>query len=242
MKMLINSWQKIIKKHWKYVALILLIIYLIISIKIKDSKIQTLSTQNNIANTLLDTVKTYKNKLNELTYEKQAFNVEFSSLKKEYDKLDQNNKDFVDRIRTLENENKKLIAATSVSQVVQVDTIIDTVAIVDTTNNTLQFKNSIRDSLTQDTIINYDFLVGIFPPKLTIQELSMPNKLYISHKFNSDNTGVVVNVNNSNPYFKVNDINSYVIPIDKKSHLKTYIKVGGISFAVGAVGALILLN
>ena len=224
-------------KHWKNVALVILIVFSVVLIKIKNNKINNLISENNIANTLLDTVTTYKNKLNELTYEKQVFNVKFSDLKNSYDKLDQSNKDFIDRIRILENENKKLIAATSVSQVVQVDTITNIEYIKDTLNNTLQFKSDPKDSL-----LIYDLLINLAPPKLTIQTLTLPNKLYISHKFNEDNSNVIVNVNNSNKYFKVNDINSYVIPIDKKSHIKTYIKVGGISFAVGITGALILLN
>ena len=228
-------------KHWKNVALVILIVFLVVSVKIKNNKINNLISENNIANTLLDTVTTYKNKLNELTYEKQAFNVKFSDLKNSYDKLDQSNKDFIDRIRILENENKKLIAATSISQIVEVDPIIDTTAIIDTVNNTLQFKDVVLN-VDKDTLLKYDFLINTLSPKLTIQELSMPNILYISHKFNSDNTGVLVDVTNSNDYFKVNDINSYVIPIDKKSHIKTYIKVGGISFAIGITGALILLN
>lgn len=239
MKTVIGKWNisTLLIKNWKYIALIILIIYLIISIKIKNSTINNLVSENNITNTLLDTVTTYKNKLNELTYEKQAFNVKFSDLKHSYDKLDQDNKDFVDKIRILENENKQLIAATSISQVVEVDTIVNTQYVKDTINNTLEFKSSPTDSL-----INYNFLIGFDPPKLTIRELSMPNNLYISHKFNTDGSKVLVNVINSNKYFKVNDINSYVIPIDKKSYVKNYIKVGGVSFAVGIAGALILLN
>jgi hypothetical protein len=238
MKTIIYTAEAIIKKHWKYIFLIILIIYLIISIRIKDAKIYRLGVQNSISETLLDTVKIYKNKLDELTYEKQAFNVKFSELKNSYDRLDEEGKAFVNRIRILENENKKLIAATSVSQIITVDTIINIEPIKDTINNTLQFKSDPKNEF-----LTYDFLIGIVPPKLTIQELTMKNDIYISHKFNNDNTRVLVNVNNSNPYFTVNDINSYVIPIDKKSHFKNYVVVGGvgIGIGIGLTGALLLL-
>lgn len=50
---------------------------------------------------------------------------------------------------------------------------------------------------------------------MLIKNISIPNTLYVSHTFQEDK--IIVSVNNSNDkYYKVNDINSYIIPIEQR--------------------------
>lgn len=234
--------QKLIKikmktflsKYWAYIILLIIIIILIISGWSKNNKISKLETENNIISVLNDSIKTYKNKLGEYTHEKQAFNVKYSSLEKAYNKLDANSKQLVDKINTLEKKNK-LIEATNIHQEVVIDSLTNNKPIVDKVKGTLNF---VYDTPT----LQYDFLVNTKLESLLIQKLKIPNELYISHKFSKDNK-ILVSVSNSNDYFKVNDIDSYIIPLDKnKFKLKPYLVVGGIGIGVGIAGAIFLIK
>jgi hypothetical protein len=226
---------QIVKKYWGYILLVIIIIFLVIKIQFKNSKIEHLETQNNISLTLLDSLKIYKNKLNTLTYEKQSFNVKFNALEKEYDRLDKNSKHLVDKIRILEKE-KSLISASNIHQSVIIDSLINNWPVIDEINHTLTFHDS-------TTFLQYNMLVYLQPPSLNIKKLSLPNELYISHKFTENGVSVKV-VNSNDKYFKVNDITSYIIPLEgnKKVPVKRYFMIGGIGVFIGGTTALLLFN
>lgn len=225
----------ILKKYKGYVLLGIIIIFLIIKIQFKTNKINKLEEQNNISLTLLDSVKVYKNKLNILTYEIKTFNVKYSSLEKEYDRLDKGAKNLVDKIKLLEKE-KELIDATVVEQQVVIDSLYNNKPIVDKIKGTLNFIDSTQ-------YLKYNFLVNTKKESLLIQNLTIPNQLYISHSFNKDGVSVKV-VNSNDKYFKINDINSYIIPLEKhkKPPFKRYIIIGGLGVVIGGTATLLLLN
>jgi hypothetical protein len=225
---------KLIIKYWGYILLLIIIIFLIIKIQFKNSKIEKLETQNNISLTLLDTIKVYKNKLNTLTYEKQSFNIKFNALEKEYDRLDKNSKNLVDKIRILEKE-KNLISATNIYQSAVIDSLINNWPIIDETNHTLTFYDS-------TTFLQYNMLVNLQPPSLNIRKLTLPNELFISYKKSKES--ISVGVTNSSPYYKINDISSYIIPLDgnKKVPFKRYFIISGVSVVIGGTAALLLFN
>lgn len=219
--------MKIIKKYWGYLILIVIVIFLGISGQLKTNKINDLKVENNILSVLQDSLHIYKNKLNQLTYEKQAFNVTLKKLQNSYERLDGNNKELVNTINKLEKKNK-IITATIIRQEAIIDSLLNTTPIVDKEKGTLLFKDSTK-------YLQYNFLINTKQESLLIQRLRIPNNLYISHKFTKE--GINVSVTNSNDkYYKVNDINSYVIPLDKKkNNFKKNFTIGAISF-VGGVG------
>lgn len=122
--------MKFLKNYWLYIGLIGVIIFLIINTKISINKINDLKAQNNILSVLQDSLHIYKNKLNQLTYEKQAFNVTLKKLQDSYGRLDTNNKELVNTINKLEKRNK-LITATIIRQEVVIDSLLNTTPIVD---------------------------------------------------------------------------------------------------------------
>ena len=227
--------MKFVEKYWIYLGLIGVIIFLIISAQISTNQINDLKARNNILSVLQDSLHIYKNKLNQLTYEKQAFNVKLKELQDSYGKLDGNNKELLNTINKLEKKSK-IITATIVRQEAVIDSLLNITPIVDKEKGTLLFSDSTK-------YLQYNFLINTKQESLLIQKLRIPNNLYISHKFTKE--GINVSVTNSNDkYYKVNDINSYVIPLDKKkNNFKKYFTIGAISFVGGAgIASFILLK
>lgn len=228
--------MELIKKYKVYVlvgVLICAVMGIAVSLKINSNYIKKLEVNNHISNVLLDSLKIYKDKLGNVIAEKEAFSVKFSTLEKQYDRMDKNNKELIDKISSLEKK-RKVIEATNVHQSVVIDSLINNKPIIDKIKGTLEFPFNTKS-------LKYNFLVNTKLETLTINKLEMPNELFITHSFEKDK--ILVRVQNSNEYFKVNDINSYIIPLDKqKSHFKTYLKVGGIGIGVGIIGTLYLLK
>ena len=229
--------KQFILKWWKeLIGLILLVIIisLVISNQVKISKISKLESENNISRVLLDSLTVYKNKLGTITKEKQVYNVKYSQLQKAYNRLDENSKQLVNKINILEKKNK-LIEATNIHQEAVIKDLLNTKPIVDDVKGTLTFIDSTK-------FLQYNFLVNPKEQSLLIQNLKLPNELYISHSFTKE--GISVKVTNSNDaYFKTNDINSYIIPLNKqKFKLKPYLVVGGIGITAGIVGTIFLLK
>jgi len=226
--------MNIIKKYWLYILLAGIIIFLVIKVQVYTRKVNKLQAQNNISLTLLDTVKVYKNKLNTLTYETQSFNVKYNTLEKEYDRLDKGAKKLVDKINILEKE-KNLISAANIQLEAKIDSLINNWPIIDEVNHTLTFYDS-------TTYLQYKFLINLQPPSLNIKNLTLPNELYISYKKKND--AISIGVTNSSPYYKVNDINSYIIPLEanKRVPFKRYFIIGGVGVGIGAIGTLLLIK
>lgn len=216
------------------IILLVIIISLVIDGQIKKVKINKLQTENNIISVLQDSTITYKNKLGTITSEKQAFNVKLRDLEKQYDRLDKNSKELVNKIDALEKKNK-LITATNIHQEVTIDSLFNNKPIVDKVKGALNF-------LYNTPNLQYDFLINTKQESLLIQKLKLPNELYISHSYTKE--GISVKVTNSNDeYFKTNDINSYVIPLDKsKFKIKPYLVVGGIGIGIGVIGTALLIK
>lgn len=239
----IKYYVDFIKENWKRVIIIILVVIIAImaiSLFAKNNKISKLESENNISSVLLDSLTTYKNKLGIEVAQKKAFSVKYKDLEKSYEQLDSNSKLLVDNINSLKRENRKLKVATSaiVDQEVEVsDVVVE--GEVNSIDSTITFKDSTK-------YFQYDLMVRIRQPTatLTVNELLMPNKLSITHTFNTKKTEARVMVTNSNKYFKTNDISAYVIPMNKckKISPRKYIIIGGIGVGIGLTTALILLN
>lgn len=225
---------KYIKNNWFLIlTIIVLVIYSIIYHKISENKISHLSKQNNIYSVQADSLKIYKNKLDEVTYEKQSLILTNKDIKNNYDLLDKNNKELVNKIKVLEKE-EKVVSATNIDQTSKLDSIVDNhPANIDTVNSLINF---VKD----EKFLKYNITVNTKTPSLLIQSLEQPNKLFLTYAFNDK--GVSVKVTNSNPAYSVNNISSYIIPIEKPHKFKTAVRWGTIGIGVGIVGTLFLLK
>lgn len=192
---------------------------------LQSNKIKELKAKNNILSAVNDTLKVYKNKLGTLSSEKEAINVDYRDLKHSYNLLDKGYKELFDKMNVLENKNK-LISATNIKQAVVIDSLLN-LKPIEVAPDYFQFKDSTK-------YLQYSMFFNTSIPKtptLLIEKINVPNNLYVSHRFEKDK--VVVSVNNSNDkYYKVNDINSYIIPIEQKKK-SDWLTSGLVGFAGG---------
>ena len=200
------------KKYWYIFVIIGLILGFGVYHYIKSNQISKLRAENNVLSAVNDTLRVYKNKLGTLTYEKQVISVKFTDLKRMYDLLDKNNKELFNKMSSLEKTNR-IISATNIKQEAVIDSLLN-VKPIEISPNLFQFSDSTK-YLQYKMFFNTSVLKS---PTLLIDKLSIPNSLYVSHKFEKDK--IIVSVSNSNDkYYRVNDINSYIIPIEKNDWL-----------------------
>lgn len=184
-----------------------------------------------------DSLRVYKDKNGQLVYEKNSLQNNFKTLNANYNILSENQKALVNEVK----KTKNLIAAVRTEMIVKLDSINNTNVEIINDSTGVAFKDS-------SEFIKYDIEVtGVKPiePKLLIKELELPNHQIVTHEFAKDG-GVKVSVKNSNPYFKVTDVDGYIIPkitqeTVKPNKLKKIWsdvkKIGG-----GAVGGAVLVT
>lgn len=215
-----------IRKYWYIFVMLVMGLGFGIYHYIQSNKISKLQAQNSVLIAVNDTLRVYKNKLGSLTYEKQAINVKYTDLKKMYDLLDRGNKELFDKMTILEKKNK-LITATNIKQSATIDSLLN-LKPVEVSPNLFQFKDSTK-------YLQYSMFFNTSIPKsptLLIDKINIPNSIYVSHKFEKDK--IIVSVSNSNDlYYRVNDINSYIIPIEAKKNKSHWLKYGLIGFGGG---------
>ena len=215
------------KKYWYIFVIIGLILGFGVYHYIKSNQISKLRAENNVLSAVNDTLRVYKNKLGTLTYEKQVISVKFTDLKRMYDLLDKNNKELFNKMSSLEKTNR-IISATNIKQEAVIDSLLN-VKPIEISPNLFQFSDSTK-YLQYKMFFNTSVLKS---PTLLIDKLSIPNSLYVSHKFEKDK--IIVSVSNSNDkYYRVNDINSYIIPIEKKKK-NDWLMSGLIGFGGGVL-------
>lgn len=214
-----------LKKYWYILVILGMCVGFGIYHSIQSNKIRELKAKNNILSAVNDTLKVYKNKLGTLSSEKEAINVDYKALKGSYAILNSGYKELFDKIVLLENKNK-LISATNIKQAATIDSLLNSKPI-EVAPNYFQFKDSTE-------YLQYSMFFNTSIPKtptLLIEKINVPNNLYVSHRFEKDK--VIVSVNNSNDkYYKVNDINSYIIPIEQKKK-SDWLTSGLVGFAGG---------
>ena len=215
-----------IRKYWYILVILILGISFGVYYYIKTNEVTKLKAQNNVLLAVNDTLRIYKNKLGSLIYEKQAINVKYTDLKKMYDLLDRGNKELFDKMTTLERKNK-LITATNIKQAATIDSLLD-LKPIEVSPNLFQFKDSTK-YLQYSMFFNTSITKS---PTLLIDRINIPNSIYVSHKFEKDK--IIVSVSNSNDlYYRVNDINSYIIPIEAKKKRSNWLVSGLVGFGGG---------
>ncbi len=197
----------------------LLIIGIILSISYcstkhsSDKKDEKIQENYNVLRVLTDSVKTYKDKNGELVSFKNSFQNDMKTLKENYELMSSNQKALYNELK----DNKKVITAMRAELNVKIDSLSnkDHYTISDDSTS-ITFSDSTKD-------LKYDITVkGITVsdhPELDINNLELPNNQIITHEWASDG-GVKINIKNSNPYFKVNDVDGYVIPEITKETIK----------------------
>jgi len=240
---ILNSILAILKKYswFLFIGTFTLLIWLWIANKKKTNEIAELNAKNNIQAVLLDTMTVRSNKLGSITAEKEAYEVELSFLQKDYDKLNAGSKELLNKIKVLENK-KLLIEATNISQKAKIDSLINNKPNINKPKGIVTYKDSIYNK-DKTVKLKYEFIVRMLDYQLTIKSIEMPNKLYISHKYSKDKSKVLVDVINSNEYFKTLDIDGYIISLNRNtSHFKTYLMIGGIGVGMGIITGLVFLK
>ena len=215
------------------VALLIVIYFFNIRNKNLSDKVDT-EVKFRIA--LVDSMKTYINKYNEVENEKKTLQVSVKELKQSKDMLTESQKYLLERVDNLSKKYTEIVAALVETNVI-LDGLRDDNALVNTNDSTILFPHKTKD-------LEYNILVGnVFPskvnkPYLLFQDFKLPNKQVIDFHWKNDRkegNPISFSVSNSNEYFKVANIESYAIPELKKSEIKPtfWNKVGGVFKSTG---------
>jgi hypothetical protein len=193
---------------------------------------QYLKNQNNhkdeilqeqkLRNALNDTVKIYQNKEKEWVAEKLTIQAETKDLKDKNLILSENQKELVKRVDAISKHNQ-VITAALIDMGVKLDGLV---------NNKPTFENDSTlafSSPKTDTALTYQIKVrnvkqfGSLKPSLEFTEFSLPNKQFVEFHWKNDKKEgypISFTVTNTNPYYKVYDLDSYAIPELQKENVK----------------------
>lgn len=169
-----------------------------------NRKSSQISEKESIAGAITDSVRYYQDRLGREVAEKRGIQANLKATEASYKLLTATQQLLVRDIQTMpRKEQKKLMAGTSVQQQVVVH-VVDSVLVRSPyrlawrkASDTLNYAIHVRDST------------------LTIDTLSMPNRLFLAHYLGPDKA-LHVRVTNSNPAFKTNDIDALVPPANRK--------------------------
>lgn len=214
------------------------------------------SAEIKLREALQDSLRTYKNEKGEWKNNKRTLQAEIEELTSKNVKLNDDQKELIDRL-TREKNLKNIFSAALIRAEIRIDSLenlIATASDVDTTNNTVKFDN-LYDSSSMFkyslTVFNVRPVRYSITPTLKFNSIVFPNKQYITFQFDvtkRKDYPVSFSISNSNPYYHVLNIESYAIPTIQKDVLKPtgwqkvlrfinnngkYILVGGTAFGAG---------
>lgn len=203
-----------------------------------------------LRNALTDSMKTYVNERNELVNEKLTLQADLSDLKKINDNLTQSQKNLIKRIDNLDND-KKIITAALIDANILIDSLLHTgVTIIDDNNTTITFSDKqeyIEYNIEVTNVIQSDTSKN---SNLFIRKLTLPNEMFVEFHWElnkREKYPVGFSVTNTNPMYKIHDIESYAIPQLDKEDLEpnTWEKInkwfeekGGTAIKIGIAGTV----
>ena len=223
--------------------------------KLKDAEVASA----NLNKALTDTLHHFQTKEGEWGVEKRTLQADLSTLKDNNLVLNANQKALIKEVER-QNKQGQVIAAALIELKAEVGGIKNSNPVV-STDSSQQFKSN-----PADTTFQYDIAVlNVKPiefktPTLSINSISFPNKQKINFHWKDDRKEgypISFSVVNSNPYFKVSDIQSYAIPELTREKVKPtfWQKVGqfgkstggkltifGVGVGVGALAITALQN
>jgi len=189
-----------------------------------------LADEVRVKEALLDEVSTYKTKEGTWISEKRTLQVKVTDIRALLNdtiiNLSDIQRELLENIKDYKDKND-IISAALIKLEFKLDSIAHGgITIVDTANNTVNFKDSYIDSTKQ---FDYGFTISnVVPypkdvmPKLTIDSLSFRNNQFIRFYWENDKRlghPIAFSVTNSNGFFRTNNIDSYVIPNIVKDEL-----------------------
>lgn len=248
--------------RWAVVLVLLLIILGGGMFKIRQNKINEWKNKHQIEiklrNALIDTVSYYKNAHGEEVAEKLTLQGDVKDLEKMNNDLTDSQKELLRRVKEANKKNTVIAAA-----LVEANLIIDSLitngnVVINSKDTTITFTDTTK-------YMEYKFVVGKaipvdskIEPTLLFSYLKFSNKQTVKFEWeNNKKEGYPVKfiMSNSNPYYKVNEINSYIIPKADKAELNptSWKKVsqwfdengkilGFIGSVVGAGGTYLLMK
>jgi hypothetical protein len=216
--------------------------------QIEDSKKNQEMTEK-LMYALQDSMRIVIKANGEMSYERKTLQAELKDLKRENLNLNANQRFLLSQIESTKN----LISAGLVDISVRLSGM---------TNNNSNFTNDSTVNFTYNSdSLKYNIdIKGVakyknLKPSMTFNNIETPNKMVVDFKWGEKKEGYPVSfsVTNTNPLYKVNDIQSYAIPqLDKREVKPTrwqkfkrkYIKIGkyGVGVGLGAGMGLLLLK
>lgn len=222
--------------------------------KLKDTKIES----SNLTKALSDTLHHFKTKEGDWGVEKRTLQTDLSNLTSKNQVLTENQQKLVKQVEQ-QNKTSQTIAAALIQLQAEVKGIKNDHPVI-STDSSQQFVD------TTNTNFQYDIAVfNVKPlefkrPTLSINRVSFPNTQTVNFHWKDDRKEgypVSFSVINTNPYFKVSDIQSFAIPELTREKVKPtfWQKVGqfgkstggkvaifGIGVGVGALAISALQN
>ncbi len=177
----------------------------------KDSELKAV----NVIKALTDSTIHYKNQYDEAVAEKKSIQIDFSDLTNKNFSLTENQKELVERIKVL-NKDKEVISAALIEANAEINKLRGSgIVTIDTTMKTVNFNDSVAKYFKYDITIENVSPINI-KPVIVFNSLSLPNKQLINFHWNDNDKKngkpVSFSVSNSNPYYKIYNIDSYIIP------------------------------
>jgi hypothetical protein len=160
---------------------------------------------------LTDTLHQYKNDKGEWVSEKLTLQLDLKDLKDKNLTLTQSQKDLLDAVKKV-NKDNQVITAALIDMGVKLDGIKNSNSVV-VNDSTIHFPMK-SDSINYDIFVSNVKATGLKKPALEFRTFSMPNQQFIEfHWKDNKKEGfpIAFSVKNSNPLYKVYDINSYAI-------------------------------
>ncbi len=210
--------KKIIDKYGIYIIIVIL---LIISFSVQRCShkkvVNSYKEELALRQILSDSLNMYKNKYNNIVFEKSVIQVELKKIKKFNDELTENQENLLDKISKLEKD-KRILAASNMKMSFTIDSLTsinddNKYEIIDEENKSIQLitKDKYFDlTLLVDNVIPYNDSLNV---KHYIQSLNVYNEMFINFNYSKkNNKPISFNIVNSNPHWNITDVDSYIIP------------------------------
>ena len=248
-------------------AIVVILILLLVGggiFKIQNNRIKEWKdkhqTEVKLRNALIDSVDYYQNELGETVAEKLTLQTTVKNLEEINEDLTASQQELLRRVKQADDENK-VIAAALIEAQATIDSLMgDGWVVVNPEDSTINFSDSTEFLLYDITIGNAFASSPLKDPTIMFNHWNMPNKQFIDFQWKDNKKEgypVTFSVSNSNPYFKTQNINSYIIPEIQKEVLdptgwqkvgKWFTKNGKIigfvagGVVIGATGTYILMQ
>ena len=187
----------------------------------EDAKIikEVKREESNLRKALVDTLTVFQTKEGNWGAEKRTLQADVKTLNDQNLNLNTNQKALIKEVER-QNKTATTIAAALIKLTAKVDSLSNDNSIV--SDSSVTFPYNTTDLKYNLTVLNVK-PIEFKKPVLTINSLEFPNTQTVNFNWKDDKKEgypVSFNVVNTNKYFKVTDIQSYVIPEVKKTELK----------------------